>query len=130
MTSSNGNIVENSFQRKNTLDREGMLRRNRNFILVGVLLQYFGLLWVVLGNSNIIPRNNLYSAGAYVEVSASFVILIYTYKLLKTLRCGIIIRLAGAIVNVFLGLNIIMTAALISQTNKALSDEAKKSTIK
>ena len=102
--------------KNNTIDLEGMLRRNRNFTLVGVLLQYFGLLWVVLGNMNIIPKNALYSAGAYVEVVAGVVILIYTYKLLKTLGSGVLKRIAGAIVNVFLGLNI-----MVRHTNRCKS---------
>jgi len=97
-----------------------VLRRYRNLTLTGVFLEYFGVLWVVLGNSNIIPKNAFYKAGAYIECAAIIVILIYTYKLLKTLGYGMLKSLAGAIVNVFLGINIFMSAALIAKANKRL----------
>jgi hypothetical protein len=112
--------------KNNTADIERFLRRNRNLTLVGVLFEYFGLLWVVLGNMNIMPKNALYTAGAFIEVAAMLVILTYTYKLLRTLGSGVLKSIVVAIVNVFLGINIIMTAVLIAQANKGLHRFAEK----
>jgi len=103
-----------------TVANEKFLRRNRNLTIIAVLLQYFGLLWVILGNMNIIPKNELYTVGAFIETAASAAILVFTYKLLKTLGSGILKRILVAIANVAIVINVIMTIALAAQANKEL----------
>jgi hypothetical protein len=111
------NVVET---KNNIVANKTVLRKNRNLMLLGVLLEYFGVLWVFLGNMNIIPKNALYTAGAFIEIVGMAFAFIYAYKLFKTLGSGMLIRLLGALANIFLGLNIIISAVLIARANKRL----------
>lgn len=110
----------------NNTASEMVLRKYRNKTLLVVLLQYFGLLWLVLGNLNIVAKNFFTPAGALIECAAGVMILIYTFKLLKALGSGMLISLVGAIVNIFLGINIIISIILTIQTTNALKQIAAR----
>lgn len=112
--------------KNNTSACETRLRRNRNLTLGAVFLQHFGLLLVVLGNMKIIPKNSFYTAGAYIECASIIIILIYTYKFLKALGYGMLKRLTLAIVNIFIGINLIVSLVLTEKANKRLRLLAEK----
>ena len=83
-----------------------LLKQQKIGMQIGFLLEYVGLVGLISGNINIIPRNILYTGGVLIEVVGVCLIVIFTYRLAKTLGFRLIPRGLLSIVNVFLFFNI------------------------
>lgn len=99
---------------------KGLLSKYKYKILLGIFLEYVGLIGVILGNQGLVPKNFFYTGSALVECVGAVVILLNTYKLSKALEFGVLKRLLVAFVNIAIFINIPMTIGLFINSNKKI----------
>lgn len=89
-------------------------------MIIGFVLEYTGLVGIVLGNTGSVSRDSVaYSGGAMIEIAGMILILVSTYQLCKLLGFSLIKLLLISIINVSIGINILTTLPyLIFKTSR------------
>jgi hypothetical protein len=94
-------------------------------MIVGFVLEYVGLLGIVLGNTGVISKDSVaYTGGAMIEIGGMIIILVATFKLCTLLGFSLMKNLLISVINVSIGINILTTFPYLIIVSKKISHTA------
>lgn len=106
---------------------EALRKKYIKWMIVGFILEYLGLLGIVLGNTGVISKDNAaYTGGAIIEIVGMIITLVSTYKLCKLLGFSLIKNLLISVINVSIGINILTTLPYLIFKSAKIKDTSGK----
>jgi hypothetical protein len=106
---------------------EALTKKYLKWMIVGFVLEYVGLLGIVLGNTGVISKDSVsYTGGAMIEIGGMIIILVSTYKLCTLLGFSLIKKLLISVINISIGINILTTFPYLIFVSIKIKDTAGK----